>query len=195
MAGQTRTGIFGGTFDPVHLGHLLVACAAHEEMQLDRLIFVPVCRSPFKSDNVPADDALRLRMLRLALAGLPWCEVNDVELTRGGVSYTIDTVRWFRERHSDTRLFLLIGEDQLTGLAQWRDIGALKQIVEFVVVPRPGTRPVDALEGATFHRLNGWPFEVSSSDIRERVRAGRAIEPLVPAAVAQVIRDNRLYLG
>lgn len=194
MDGEKRIGIFGGTFDPTHVGHLLVARAAHEEMRLDRLILVPACRSPFKPEQAPARDELRLRMLRVACAGLTWCEVSDIELTRGGVSYTVDTVRELGERHAPARLFLLIGEDHLDGLAKWKEVEDLKARVEFVVVPRPGTKPGDMIPGATFHRLKGWPVRLSSSEIRERARLGLPLEPWVPAAVAEVIRDNGLYL-
>src|SRR5690349_14974474 len=104
-----RIGLFGGSFDPVHLGHLLVAQAACEEYRLDRLFFVPAAQSPFKPERVPAPASLRLRMLRLALAGRGDYAVDEQEIIRGGPSYTIDTVRAYRKQHPKATLFYLIG--------------------------------------------------------------------------------------
>lgn len=189
-----RIGIFGGSFDPVHRGHVLVAFAAREEMQLDRLIFVPAHRSPFKQENTPASEQLRLRMLRLALAGLEWATVSEVELRRGGVSYSVDTVRSLSEEFHGSQPFLLIGEDNLEGLPKWREAQTLTQMVEFLVIPRPGSRVSPEMAGVRLHRLKGWPMQVSSSQIRQRVRAGLAVDHLVPDAVAEVIHHNQLYL-
>ena len=194
MGDLKRIGIFGGSFDPVHLGHLLVAQAAREEMELDRLIFVPAHRSPFKQEDVPAPEPLRMRMLRHALAGLEWCRVSDVELRRGGVSYTIDTVRSLAAEFNGCRLFLLIGEDNVTGLGDWREVAALKRMVEFLVIPRPGFSGPPGGTDMKLHRLKGWPIQLSSSDIRARVRDHLRVDHLLPAGVADVIRDNRLYL-
>lgn len=195
MATAKRVGIFGGSFDPVHLGHLLVARAAREEMKLDRLIFVPANRSPFKQESPPAPDALRLRMLRLALAGVEWSCVSDVELKRGGVSYSVDTVRTLSDQFPGAQLFLLIGEDNVNSLSAWREAGTLLNLVEFLVIPRPGVAPARELPGGILHRLKGWPIRLSSSQIRERVRDGLPVEHLLPPGVADVIRHNRLYLA
>jgi nicotinate-nucleotide adenylyltransferase len=194
MAAMKRVGIFGGSFDPVHRGHLMVAYAAREEVGLDRLIFVPANRSPFKPQQTPATSALRMKMLRLALAGLEWCSVSDLELRRPGVSYTIDTVRSLQEQVAAAAWFLLIGEDHLAALRQWRDADELMQRVEFLVVPRPGTPLTRGETGVKSHRLAGWPVQISSSDIRRRVRDGLTVDHLVPTAVAEVIRHNGLYL-
>jgi nicotinate-nucleotide adenylyltransferase len=194
MVNVKRIGIFGGSFDPVHLGHLLVAHAAREEMNLDQLIFVPANLSPFKTRNHPAPEALRLRMLRLALAGLNWCSVSDLELKRGGISYTVDTVRSLASQFAGCRLFLLIGEDNLAGLPEWKEAGELKARVEFLVIPRPGSSTAAELPGITLHWLKGWPIKISSSVIRQRVREGLPVDHLVPPGVADIIRHNQLYL-
>jgi len=194
MSTARRVGVFGGSFDPVHLGHLLVAHAAREELRLDGMIFVPTRCSPFKPDRPPTGGGVRLRMLRLALAGLEWCAVSDLELRRPGVSYTIDTVQQLREECGPDLLFLLIGEDHLQTLPQWRAFEQLRELVQFVVVPRPGFSPAPAPTGVTSHRLTGWPAQISSSAIRERIREGRSVDPFVPPAVAEVIRHNGLYL-
>lgn len=182
-----RLGLYGGSFDPVHLGHLLVAQAALEEFQLDRLTFIPAARSPFKPDGQPTADAHRLRWLRLALAGESRIHVDDVELRRGGVSYSIDTVRDFSRRFPESRLYWLIGADHVASLPKWRDAAELAGRVEFLVIPRPGFAPATLPPPFRLHELRGFPLAVSSSEIRERVRAGRSLRHLVPDAVAQSI--------
>jgi nicotinate-nucleotide adenylyltransferase len=189
-----RIGLFGGSFDPVHLGHLLVAQAAREELNLARLFFIPAAQSPFKPDLQPTPAPERLRLLRLALAGQPWCEIDEQEIRRGGISYTIDTVRDFVRRFPEAQRFYLIGADHLRQLPKWRAAEELARLVEFVVLPRPGQ--VEAPFPAPFRGrpLAGFPLGVSSSQIRERVKAGQPIDHLVPAAVAEAIINNGLYL-
>ena len=190
-----KLGIFGGSFDPVHLGHLLVAQAAMEELELDRLFFIPAAQSPFKPENQPAPATLRLQWLRLALAGKTNCEIDEQEIRRGGVSYSIDTVRQYRRDFPGAELFYLIGADQAGQLSHWREAPELARLVEFVVIPRPG-EPVPRL-AAPFRgqALRGFPLGVSSSEIRARCRAGLAITHLVPPAVAEAVKNNRLYLA
>ncbi|HYT59995.1 MAG TPA: nicotinate (nicotinamide) nucleotide adenylyltransferase [Haliangiales bacterium] len=189
-----RIGLFGGSFDPVHLGHLLVAQAAREELQLTRLFFIPAAQSPFKPAQVPAPAEQRLRLLRLALAGQSECEIDDQEIKRGGVSYTIDTVRDYARRFPGAQLYYLIGADHVPQLPRWRDADELAGIVEFVVIPRPGQGAVPLPAPFRGRALAGFPLGVSSSQIRERIRAGRPIDLLVGPALAEAIRNNRLYL-
>jgi nicotinate-nucleotide adenylyltransferase len=187
-------GLFGGSFDPVHLGHLLVAQAACEEFRLDRLFFIPAAQSPLKPEQTPAPAEIRLRMLRLALAGETKYEVDDQEIRRGGPSYTIDTVRAYRERHPKTTLFYIIGADHVPLLPKWRAADELAGLVEFLVIPRPGDPPIVAKPPFRTRSLAGTPFAVSSSQIRARVKAGQPVQHLVPRAVAEVIRNSGLYL-
>jgi nicotinate-nucleotide adenylyltransferase len=189
-----RIGLFGGSFDPVHLGHLLVAQTAREELDLTRLVFIPAAQSPFKPDRRPTAAPERLRLLRLALAGQTWCDLDEQEIKRGGVSYTNDTVRDYAGRFPEARLCYLIGADHLPQLPKWRAAEELARLVEFVVIPRPGE--VKAPFPAPFRGqwLAGFPLGIASSQIRERVRAGLPIDPLVPDRVAEAIRNNRLYL-
>ena len=187
-------GLFGGSFDPVHLGHLLVAQAAREELQLARLFFIPAAQSPFKPSTVPAPAEQRLRLLRLALAGQTDCEIDDQEINRGGVSYTIDTVRDYAGRFSGAQLFYLIGADHVPELPKWRDAGELAKLIEFVVISRPGKSAAPLPAPFRGRALAGFPLGVSSSQIRDRVRAGMPIDLLVGPAVAEAIRNNRLYL-
>jgi nicotinate-nucleotide adenylyltransferase len=191
---KMKIGLFGGSFDPVHLGHLLVAQAAREELDLARLFFIPAAQSPFKPDSQPTAGAERLRLLRLALAGKPWCEMDDQEITRGGVSYTIDTARDYARRFPQANLFYLIGADHVAKLPLWREANELARLAEFVVIPRPGQVGVPFPAPFRGRFLAGFPLGVSSSQIRARAKAGLPIDQLVPAAVAEAIRNNQLYL-
>ena len=189
-----RIGLFGGSFDPVHTGHLLLAQAAIEELDLTRLFFILAAQSPFKTDNQFAPAAARMQLLRLALAGKTNCEVDDQEVNRGGVSFTIDTVRDYARRFPDAQLFYLIGADNVASLPKWREAGELAKLAEFAVIPRPGDEAVPLPPPFRGQTLRGFPFGVSSSQIRARVQAGQTIDHLVSPAVAEALRNNRLYL-
>ncbi len=189
-----RIGLYGGSFDPVHLGHLLVAQAAREELNLARIFFIPAAQSPFKPDAKPTLAAERTKMLRLALAGNSRAEVDELEINRGGVSYTIDTVRDYARRFPNAKLFYLIGADHVAQLPKWREANQLAKLVEFLIIPRPGELKVEIPLPFRGEFLGGFPLGVSSSQIRARVKAGLPIEHLVPGAVAESIRNNRLYL-
>ncbi len=189
-----RIGLFGGSFDPVHLGHLLVAQAAREELSLDRLYFIPAAQSPFKPERQPTPGAQRLRLLRLALAGQTWCELDEQELKRGGVSYTIDTLRDYAARFAGAQLFYLIGADHVPQLPKWRDADQLARLAQFVVIPRPGQGEAPFPPPFQGRALAGFPLGVSSSQIRARVKAGLPIDHLVLPAVAESIHNNGLYL-
>jgi len=189
-----RIGLFGGSFDPIHCGHLLVAQAAMEELQLDRLFFVAAARSPFKPESKPIDASQRIRLIRLALAGYPHYEVDLTEIHRGGVSYTIDTLHEFAVRFPDAEIHYLIGDDHVAKLPAWKDAHKLAKQTQFAIIPRPGADVVQLPDPFRGRRLKGWPLGVSSSGIRERIRTGLTIDHLVPTAVAESIRNNRLYL-
>jgi nicotinate-nucleotide adenylyltransferase len=189
-----RIGLYGGSFDPVHCGHLLVAQAAREELALDRVVFIPAMQSPFKPARQLAPAELRLRMLRLALAGRACCQIDDLEIVRAGVSYTIDTVREFRARHPGDQLFYLIGADHVPLLPKWREAEALGAAVEFVVIPRPGEPEASFPPGFRGRCLRGFPLGVSSSQIRERVRQGLPVDLLTTREVAEAITAEKLYL-
>lgn len=191
---KTKLGIFGGSFDPVHLGHLLVAQAAVEELGLTRIFFIPAAQSPFKADTQHAPAAERLRWLRLALAGKTNCEVDDQEIRRGGISYSVDTLRDYAKRFPSAELFYLIGADNVAKLPEWREPAELARLAEFVVIPRPGQADVPFPAPFRGRFLKGFPLGVSSSQIRARVKAGLPIDSLVPSAVAEAIQNNRLYL-
>ena len=189
-----RIGLFGGSFDPVHLGHLLVAQAAIEELGLDRLFFIPAAQSPFKPEIIPTAASTRLQLLRLALAGKTNCEIDEQEIRRGGISYTIETLRNYARRFPKTELFYLIGADNVAKLQEWREANELARLALFVVIPRPGQAPVNFPPPFRGRMLKGFPFDVSSSQIRARVKAGLPIDHLVPPFVAEAIRAAKLYI-
>jgi nicotinate-nucleotide adenylyltransferase len=190
-----RIGLFGGSFDPVHLGHLLVAQAAREEWKLDRIYFIPAAQSPFKPDRKLAAAEDRLRLLHLALAGRSDSEIDAQEIARGGVSYTIDTVREYRRRFPGVELYFLIGADHVPLLPKWRDAKDLTEMLHFLIIPRPGEGPISVPTGFRGCELSGFPLGVSSSQIRQRVAAGLDINLLTGPAVAEAIKNNGLYLS
>ena len=190
-----KIGLFGGSFDPVHFGHLLVAQAAREELGLARVFFILAAQSPFKPGSQPAPATERLRLLRLALASDAAAEIDDQEIRRGGVSYTIDTVRQYRKNFPGAELFYLVGADQLAQLPNWREAPELARLVEFVVIPRPGETAPPLAAPFRARVLRGFPLGVSSSEIRARCRAGLGIAHLTPAAVAEAVKNNRLNLS
>jgi nicotinate-nucleotide adenylyltransferase len=191
---RMRMGLFGGSFDPVHLGHLLAARAAREEAGLDRLFFIPAAQSPFKPAAQPAPAPERLRWLRLALAGEATAEVDDQEIRRGGLSYTIDTVRDYARKYPVAELFYLIGADQTAQLRLWREAAELARLVQFLIIPRPGEVLSELDPPFRGRALRGVPLGVSSSEIRARLKAGLPVTHLTPPAVAEALGNNRLYL-
>jgi len=161
---------------------------------LDRLFFILAAQSPFKPESQPAPAAARLQLLRLALAGRTNCEIDEQEICRGGISYTIDTLREYRKRFPTAELFYLIGGDHVGHLPEWREARELAALAEFVVIPRPGEVTVDFPSPFRGRRLKGFPLAVSSLEIRDRLKAGLPVESLVPPAVAEAIRAAKLYI-
>jgi nicotinate-nucleotide adenylyltransferase len=189
-----KLGIYGGSFDPVHIGHLLVAQAAVEELGLDKLFFIPAAQSPLKPGNRPAPDAVRLQLLRLALAGKTNCEIDEQEIRRGGTSYTIETLRDYANRFPSAKLFYLIGTDNISKLNEWREPVELARLADFAAIPRPGESTAEFPKPFRGRTLKGFPLGVSSSQIRARVKAGLPVENLVPPFVAEAIRAAKLYI-
>ena len=184
-----RIGIFGGTFNPIHTGHLLFAEAAREQLRLDRVLLIPCAQPPHKSAAGLLPAASRLAMIRLAIRGHSAFAASALELRRPGPSYTIDTVRALRRRWPRAALFLLMGQDMLG--VRWMAWPELKQLCTVAVVPSPGAKPPRRERGLV--RLAMPQADIASSDIRVRLRQGRSIRYLVPAAVERYIRSHRLY--
>jgi nicotinate-nucleotide adenylyltransferase len=198
---STRIGLLGGTFDPIHAGHIAAAAAAIDCAQLDRVIFIPAAVPPHRPPAA-AHESQRLEMCRLATAGDPRFEVSDVELKRGGTSYTVDTLVEMRRLHPDDELFLVLGWDAARLFPSWRRPAEVRQLASIVIVGRPGS---DAPEEADLEPagLGGHGVvicleptpEVSSSEIRRAIAAGESITGKVPAEVERYIAAHRLYRG
>jgi nicotinate-nucleotide adenylyltransferase len=203
-----RTGVFGGSFDPVHNAHLAIAERAVEAAKLDRLLFMPVNSQPFKQGARVSEGARRMDMLRLATRGRDRFGVSDTELARGGVSYTIDSLRAIRDGGEETGgVFFLLGADMLLMLEKWYKSDELMREFSFIAARRPSgagaaedaaaaerhAERLRSLHGARVILMDNPPEDVSSSDIRGRVRAGESIDGLVPAPVVKYIYENGLY--
>jgi nicotinate-nucleotide adenylyltransferase len=184
-----RIGIYGGTFNPVHHGHLILARQALEEFKLDRLVFVPAAESPFKIQNHSAPAGDRLAMLRLATAGEDRFSVDPLEIERGGISYSIDTVKLFCNRDPGAELFFLVGEDNADRLTEWHRFEELKKLVYFVVLSR--SEDFQSPEYPVVQRR----IEISSTEIRNRVANQESITYLVPESVKHYIEQHQLYQG
>jgi nicotinate-nucleotide adenylyltransferase len=183
-------GVFGGSFDPVHAGHLAAATTAIEVLGLDRLLIVPVFRQPFKQNEVITSAADRLAMLRIAFDEVPRCVVDEVEVERGGVSYTAETLRQLRTRFPHDKLSLIVGADNAAQLGNWRDAATIRRIATVVVVTRPGETVADS---ADFTVVPIPPHDVSASEIRATLRAGGSVEGMVPPEVLGYIYERGLY--
>lgn len=187
-----KVALFGGTFDPIHIGHLLVAQAAVEEKHLDWLIFIPAAISPFKTRHPVAPADCRVKFLRLALAGWNRCSIDLIEIKKGGISYTIETVRQYRQQLPEAELFLIIGADHLSLLPHWKDADKLANEVTFVVAPRPGVE-VKVPKGFKIEFLNSVYVGISSTELRERIATGRSWRLWLPEPVAQAIESCMCY--
>ena len=187
-----KIGLLGGTFDPVHIGHLLMARTAMEVMELDKVIFIPSCVPPHKKVPTLFTSNDRLNMVRLAIKGNSQFEVSDFEIKKGGRSYSVDTVRHFyRIFAAPQRLYFIVGGDAIKELDHWKDVEEIKKMCSFVSVNRPGyTRGEAKLK---YHAVTMNGIEMSSTEIRKRILQGKTIQYLVPDSVLRYIRDRRLY--
>ena len=199
-----KIGILGGTFNPIHIGHLILAKDASETFELDRVFVVACARPAHKPLELLASDEHRVAMLKLALAGNPDFEPCDIELQRGGTSYTVDTIRELQKRHPGDEFSFIIGSDSLAELKNWKEIDTLLSLCRVLTASRPGFDPdvIDAAALGLTHEqamtlkanvFHGHQVEVSSSDIRYRVAEGMSIRYLVPGPVEIYIAEQRLY--
>lgn len=185
-------GIFGGTFDPVHIGHLRIAEAALVQLHLSSLLFVPNSRSPLKPSGASASFEDRIAMLRLATHGMTNIDVSEVEGRRGGTSYTIDTLRELVGQYQGAQFYLIVGGDALRDFHLWREFEEIRRLARLAYVTRPGTEIEAGDSGTT--RVVMPPLDVSSTAIRDRVRRRETIDEMVPKAVAEYIASHQLYL-
>ncbi|OGH63183.1 MAG: nicotinate (nicotinamide) nucleotide adenylyltransferase [Candidatus Lindowbacteria bacterium RIFCSPLOWO2_12_FULL_62_27] len=190
-----RIGVFGGSFDPVHIGHLVAAEYVREAFQLDRVLFVPAARPPHKENSPKATPGQRLKMLEAAVQSHLQFAVSDIEIRREGPSYTVDTLRELARSHQGAKLYFILGTDLLPDIQNWHDWRVALEIATFVGVLRsadPGRKPPPEIRDAV-KQVAIPAIDVSSSLIRTRVAEGKSIRYLVPAPVADLIEQERLY--
>jgi nicotinate-nucleotide adenylyltransferase len=199
-----RLGIFGGSFDPVHYGHLLLAECCREQCRLDAVWFLPAAVPPHKRDRQLAPAAARIEMLELAIAGHPAFSVSRCEVDRGGVNYTVDTLGHFHAQDAAGELYLLLGADMLYDLPGWREPTRVCELATPIVVRRSGTEPVDlgclsgevsreGIERIRRHQVEMPEIGISSTEIRRRVASGLSIRYQTPPAVERYIQTHGLY--
>lgn len=191
--GPRRIGVFGGTFDPPHIGHLVAAIDARQALDLDVVLLV-VANAPWQKVGTrqisPPED--RFAMVRAAVADADGIEVSDIEMQRGGLSYTADTLQALAELHPGAELFLVLGNDAAAGFATWERHEEVAERAHLVVVDRPGTpTPID--DGFSWTRIDIPELEISSTELRQRVAEGRSIRYLTPEGVATCIEERGLY--
>jgi nicotinate-nucleotide adenylyltransferase len=185
---KARVGVFGGTFDPVHVGHLAIALAALESVPLDRVLFIPARRSPLKDRDPLASVTDRVAMLEAAIASEPRFALSRFELDRDGVSYTVDTLEALR---SEGELFLILGSDALADLARWRAPDRIRELATILVAARPGAPEPDPMHRA--RAFDAPRLDISSRELRARAARGMSLRYLVPDAVWEHITSHGLY--
>lgn len=198
-----KYGIFGGSFNPIHYGHLMICEYIKEEMGLDKVIFIPTGNPPHKELELSAED--RYEMVRLAISPNPDFEISDIETTRVKKSYTVDTIRELKKIYKEEKLYFLIGLDSLFQLKTWMKIGDLSQEIEFVVALRPGyldkeeiNKEIDFLRenfGTKINLIKTPLYEISSTDLRDRIHEGKSLRYLIPKKVLDYIEESGFYKG
>jgi nicotinate-nucleotide adenylyltransferase len=182
-----KIGIFGGTFDPIHHGHLILARDALETLGLDSLLFIPAALSPHKLDRQPTAPEIRVEMLRAALEGEPRFCLDAMELERPAPSYAFESMEILRQREPAAEFFYLIGEDNVARLPTWHRFPELSKLMQFVVLDRSGLKTGHPYPAIRRH------LDISATNIRNRVATGHSIRYLVPPAVEKIIHDRHLY--
>ena len=191
-----RLGILGGTFDPIHVGHLVAAVNVRHALRLDRVLLV-VANVPWQKigsrDVTPAED--RLAMCAAAVGDVEGIEASDVEIRRGGTSYTADTLTALAAEHPGAELFLVVGADVADDLDTWDRVEVVRDLATLVVVNRPGAPRADVGRGWRVEEVEIPNLDISSTDLRERARDGRPLDYLIPGAAVRCIRERGLYAG
>ncbi len=192
---KSRIGLFGGSFDPIHNGHLAIARMAAQQFSLDRVVFIPAAQSPLKSDAPCSTDSERIEMIHLAIQPFSGFEISTIEIDRGGISYSIDTVESLSALYPDCDLFWIIGGDQARQLDRWRRIEELARKVEFICLERDRETEVPAKVSSltTVHSLKLDRIHISSTEIREQARSGALPKYFLPEPVFHYIKSRNLY--
>ncbi len=199
-----RLGVFGGTFDPVHLGHLILAEQCREQAKLDQVLFVPSARPPHKQGHELTRFDQRVEMLQLAISGHPVFRIDELEKDRPGPSYTFLTLEELRHQHSGAELFLIVGADSLNDLPQWVQPRRILELASLLVVPRPGSEmaELETLQQSLslpadlplrLQMIHAPLIDIASRDVRQRSAQGRSVRYLIPRAVEAYIADKGLY--
>jgi nicotinate-nucleotide adenylyltransferase len=198
-----RIGLFGGSFDPLHLGHLILAEQCREQARLDQVWFVPAATSPLKQHGPVGSNRQRLEMLQIGLAGHDAFRVEDCELERGGISYTVETLKQLQAAHPGNDWFLMIGGDSLADFNRWKEPAEICRLALPLVYQRPGfvasleiLRPLVSSErfaAIEQHAVTARQIEISSTDLRRRIATGQSIRYLVPRAVEVYLLNQKLY--
>ncbi len=188
-----KIGILGGTFNPIHIGHLILAEEAREKLGLDKIIFVPAFLPPHKDNSDIAPAKMRLEMVGLAISGNKYFSVSDMEIKRDGRSYTIDTIKEFTKKYPQDELYFIIGSDLLKYLDDWKDLSEIIKMVKFIVVTRPGY-PLEEIP-AYISTVPIRAVDVSGFEIRSCVKEHKSFRYLVPEAVYKYIIGKKLYKG
>lgn len=205
MIRENNITIMGGSFNPIHLGHLEMVKAAHTEYGLDNIVFMPNKSTYYKDNARFAPDEDRINMIRLAIEGYPYLSISDMEIRRGGVTHTIDTIRELKKEDPDRKIYFIIGGDSLEWVEKWVDADELLGSVTFLTAVRGKTdrdRSKDIIRDiysrhsdAAILLLNMKECDISSTDIRERAAEGKSLKKLVPASVEEYIKNHNLYRG
>jgi len=197
-----RLGIMGGTFDPIHYGHLVAAETARVEYNLYKVLFIPTGTPPHKDKTKVTAAELRYEMVKLAITDNPYFEISDIEIKRGGYSYTVDTLRALKERYPDRELYFITGTDALRELFTWREAETILRLAHVIGAARPGFDATEFLENvrvnhpeflSRIHYFEVPALAISSTDIRRRVRDGKSIRYLLPEEVRLFIEKMQLY--
>ena len=191
---MSKVGIFGGTFDPIHLGRLITAQSVREIRNLEKIIFIPAFISPHKSDAKTSSAEDRLNMIKLAVDGIPFFDYSDMEIEKGGVSFTIDTLRELKNTYEE--LEFIIGYDNIFSFHTWKDPDEIMKLAKIIVLKRKSSHPPQFknkyYHQAVFVQTRG--IEISATDLRERVKNGLPINFLVPPTVMEYINKHNLYI-
>ncbi len=193
QAPVNKLGLFGGSFDPVHHGHLIIAEWLYSTLKLDRVIFIPVFKHPFDEKRKLSAAEHRLQMLKRALRPFEAFQISDYEIGKGGVSYTFDTLQHFKTLFPQATLYFFIGGDNLSGFRRWKNYLQLLDLAIFTVYDRPGGKLPEGLPSDRFLFVKAPLIEISSSLIRERLRQNLPCQSLMPIDVWQYIQQHGLY--
>jgi len=191
---MSKVGIFGGTFDPIHLGHLITAQSVREIRKLEKIIFIPAFISPHKSEVKTSSAEDRLNMINIAIDGIDFFDCSDIEIKNGGISYTIDTLKELKEKYDEIEF--IIGYDNIFQFHTWKDPDGIMKLATIVVLKRKSSHPPEFKDKyynqAVFVQTRG--IEISATDLRERVKNGMPINFLVPPRVLEYIYNHKLYV-